>query len=42
MKDSREINPDHDPQDKEKCTEASKQDKQPARATDRDNPRKRS
>ena len=41
MEDNREINPYHDLQDKEKCSEARKQDKQPTRATERDNPRKR-
>ena len=41
MEDNREINPGHNPQDKDKCGEASKQDKQPTRAADRENPRKR-
>ena len=41
IEDNREINPDHDLKDKEKCGEASKQDQEPARATERDNPRKR-
>ena len=42
MEGNREINPDHNPQDKEKCGEASKQEQQPARAADRENPRERS
>ena len=41
MEDNREINPDHNSQDKEICGEASKKDKQPARAADRENLRKR-
>ena len=41
MEDNRVINPDHNLKDKEKCGEASKQDQEPARATERDNPRKR-
>ena len=41
MEDKREINSDHNPQDKEKCDEPTKQDKQPARGADRENPRKR-
>ena len=36
IEDNREINPDHDLKDKEKCGEASKQDQEPARATERD------
>ena len=41
IEDTREINPDHNLKDKEKYGEASKQDQEPARATERDNPRKR-
>ena len=41
LEDNREINPGHNPQDKDKCGEPSKQDKQPTRAADRENPRKR-
>ena len=41
MEDNRQISPDHSPQDKEKFGEESKQDRQPARAADRENPRKR-
>ena len=41
MEDNRVINPDHNLKDKEKRGEASKQDQEPARATERDNPRKR-
>ena len=41
MEDNREINPDHDLRDNEKCGEVREQDKQPTRATERDNLRKR-
>ena len=41
IEDTREINPDHNLKDKEKYGESSKQDQEPARATERDNPRKR-
>ena len=41
MEDNRETNPGHNPQDKDKCGEASKQGKQPTRAVDRENARKR-
>ena len=41
MKDNRKINPAINPQDNEKIGEAHKQDKQPARAADRENSRKR-
>ena len=40
MEPNREINPGHSPHDKDKCGEASKQDEQPTRAADRENPRK--
>ena len=38
---NREINPDNDLKEKEKCGETSKQKKQPARTTHRDNPKRR-
>ena len=41
MKDKREIIPDYNSQDKEICGEGGKKDKQPARAADRENLRKR-
>mgnify|MGYP000721870495 FL=1 len=41
IEDNREINPDHNLKDKEECGEASKQDQEPARATERKNPKKR-
>ena len=37
IKNNREINPHHDLNAKEKCSEARKQDKQPARETEGDN-----
>ena len=41
IEDNREINPDHNLTDKEECGEASKQEQEPARATERENPKKR-
>ena len=41
IEDNREINPDHNLTDKEECSKASKQDQEPARATERENPKKR-
>ena len=41
IEDNREIIPDHNLKDKEECGEASKQDQEPARATERENPKKR-
>ena len=40
MDGNREVNPDHNPQDKEQFSEVSKQDLQPVRLADRENPRK--